>query len=652
MINFGGIGVGGMFRQIVLSFAMVAVFFANSARADNHAYPASQYPASQYPASQGWTQGQMEFWYEASQGSRLVPLNWLQALKNQDGSTFFTRAQLEKLGYDYFSDAPDAWPIGFVKDVDGQKSWLGFNCSACHTSKLKGNGHEVVIHGGSAMADFQTFTTSLIAAVERSAQDPVVFAQFAGTILGSGASEAAKADLKNQMKTWLQKRGTINATGANSYWGRGRADAVGVILATTAYVVADSNQPLDPYDLPESDAPVSYPFIWNANQQGVLQHNGVVDNGVNLGPVKVAKIGALIRNWTEALGVFADVELNADQSVSTSIKIGNLLKFEQALAKLQSPLWPAEFGALDETKRQKGAIHFSKNCASCHGVLERDDIKTDLPLIKQPISDPATESDKFVYLQPVLDDAVRPRAFQDTHQPRKDLIGTDPSMACNAVMHRVPTGRLKGEKNVKGFVPLPGHPAFGERAVTTDLLRVLIQRDITSNATLTILELSKNQLAGLRDVIRSAIYSVVQSVIYPSAVRDKLKDLRDQLTTCATFIEASRAFDPESALPLYKARPLNGIWAAAPYLHNGSVPTLYDLLLPQKERPETFGYVDGEMDLVKVGLKDQTGHPNAFQFKVFDEGFMVKGNWNGGHEYGVSLTTEEKMELVEYLKGL
>jgi hypothetical protein len=612
------------------------------ARADTHGYPESQ----------GWTQGQMKFWYEASQGSRLVPLKWLEALQNPDGSTFFTRTAMEKWGYDYFSNASDAWPIGFVKDTAGQKSWLGFNCSACHTSKLKGNGHEVVIHGGSAMADFQSFTTALIAAVKQSRQDPVVFEQFANAVLGSSASENAKADLNKQMATWLLKRGTINTTGSNSHWGRGRADAVGVILATTAFVVADPDKPLDPYDLPASNAPVSYPFIWNTNQQGVLQHNGVVDNGVNLGPVKVAKIGALIRNWTEALGVFADVELNGDLSVSTSIRIGNLLKFEQALAKLQSPVWPVEFGALDEQKQLRGKVHFVENCASCHGSLKANDIKTELPLVKTPLTNPASDQSAFVYLQPLMDDAVRPRAFLASHEPRKDLIGTDPTMACNAAMHMVPTGRMKGEKNVKGFIPLPGHPIFGERAVTTDVLRVLIQKDITSNATLSILELSVNQLAGVRDLIRSAFYVVVDNVLYPSSARDKMQELRNQLARCATFVEAARAMDPESALPVYKSRPLNGIWATAPYLHNGSVPTLYDLLLTQEQRPEKFGYVDGEMDLVKGGLKDQASHPDAFQFKVFDNDFMVTGNWNGGHEYGAGLTDEEKMDLVEYLKGL
>ncbi len=51
----------------------------------------------------------------------------------------------------------------------------------------------------------------------------------------------------------------------------------------------------------------------------------------------------------------------------------------------------------------------------------------------------------------------------------------------------------------------------------------------------------------------------------------------------------------------YIARPLNGIWATAPYLHNGSVPTLYDLLLPAEQRPRTFYTGSNEFDPVKVG---------------------------------------------------
>jgi hypothetical protein len=51
----------------------------------------------------------------------------------------------------------------------------------------------------------------------------------------------------------------------------------------------------------------------------------------------------------------------------------------------------------------------------------------------------------------------------------------------------------------------------------------------------------------------------------------------------------------------YKARPLDGIWATAPYLHNGSVPTLYHLLLPPAERPKSFWLGSRDYDAEKVG---------------------------------------------------
>ena len=59
------------------------------------------------------------------------------------------------------------------------------------------------------------------------------------------------------------------------------------------------------------------------------------------------------------------------------------------------------------------------------------------------------------------------------------------------------------------------------------------------------------------------------------------------------------------ALFAYKANPAEGMWASPPYLHNGSVPNLYELLSPAKERSKTF-YIGREFDPVKVGV-DTTG---------------------------------------------
>jgi hypothetical protein len=103
----------------------------------------------------------------------------------------------------------------------------------------------------------------------------------------------------------------------------------------------------------------------------------------------------------------------------------------------------------------------------------------------------------------------------------------------------------------------------------------------------------------------------------------------------------------------YKARPLNGVWATAPYLHNGSVPTLYHLLLPPKDRPKTFTVGSREYDPKNVGFRtDAPGYPD-YRARA-DDGNPVGGNSNDGHEFGTGpdLTEAERWALVEYLKSL
>ena len=112
--------------------------------------------------------------------------------------------------------------------------------------------------------------------------------------------------------------------------------------------------------------------------------------------------------------------------------------------------------------------------------------------------------------------------------------------------------------------------------------------------------------------------------------------------------------EPYASLLSYKARSLNGIWATAPYLHNGSVPTLYDLLLPKKQkgdpdtdeyRPDTFQVGSRQFDPTKVGLRS-AGY-DGFTFDT-----LRRGNSNAGHLYGTKLKPEERWDLVEYLKSL
>jgi hypothetical protein len=129
----------------------------------------------------------------------------------------------------------------------------------------------------------------------------------------------------------------------------------------------------------------------------------------------------------------------------------------------------------------------------------------------------------------------------------------------------------------------------------------------------------------------------------------------------------------------YKMRPLNGVWATPPFVHNGSVPNVYALLSPVSERPKSFylgrreydpicmGYqitpsaaLDHKLDLRCLG--DKT-NPEAGKFMGgFKLDTAVRGNRNTGHEFndgprangiiGRKLSPDERRALIEFLKTI
>jgi mono/diheme cytochrome c family protein len=99
----------------------------------------------------------------------------------------------------------------------------------------------------------------------------------------------------------------------------------------------------------------------------------------------------------------------------------------------------------------------------------------------------------------------------------------------------------------------------------------------------------------------------------------------------------------------YVAMPLMGAWLNAPYLHNGSIPTLADLLEPTERRPQRFYRGYDVYDPVRVGFLAQ-GTNAEREGEIFDT--TRKGSANGGHLYGTALAPELKSALIEYLKTL
>jgi len=105
----------------------------------------------------------------------------------------------------------------------------------------------------------------------------------------------------------------------------------------------------------------------------------------------------------------------------------------------------------------------------------------------------------------------------------------------------------------------------------------------------------------------------------------------------------------EAPLIGYNAQYLDGIWLRAPYLHNGSVPTLRDLLEPVGRRPQIFYRGYDVYDPVRGGFVS-TGADAQREGTRFD--VSQRGNGNGGHPFGTTLADPDKDALVEYLKTL
>jgi mono/diheme cytochrome c family protein len=189
-----------------------------------------------------------------------------------------------------------------------------------------------------------------------------------------------------------------------------------------------------------------------------------------------------------------------------------------------------------------------------------------------------------------------------------DVVGTDDRSARNIVEAQVPTGVLEGAISPEG-------DTYGDQASPLALLVDLVGRSLSAQPVPTLKAIANAKLHGQKKT-------------------DKQGD----------HTKRSDA-NPLADVMAYKARPLNGIWATAPYLHNGSVPTLYDLLLPAGDRPRTFAVGRMEYEPRKVGYVSDGQVP-------FVVDTSVPGNSNRGHEYGAKLSDADRWALVEYLKTL
>ncbi len=613
---------------------------------------------------QGWSAGERQAWYAATQGSRLMPAVWFRALERaEDDMLFLDSANMQRFRFLIDETNPkNPYPIGFAEDVQpdrnfaktrlrwfggqgNKEAWVGLNCAACHTAELHMGAQKVRVDGGPSVIDFQGFDEEVAKALRRTLDDDLKFDRFAARVLGKRAK--VDGDLLRralgQLTVWRETVIAANAT--DMRYGFARLDAFGHIFNQVALFAGADKPTVRP-----SDAPVSYPFLWNTPQHDIVQWNGIASNGK---PTLGVSFNAMGRNAGEVIGVFGEVNVKKrsgsriiGKRAYSSVYVDNLEKMEAHVARLKSPRWPsAIFGSLDAEKVKRGADLFQVKCSGCHKPLASD-------AINQPV---VAQMSRFL---PIAGEAVTP--------PPE----TDPAMACRSYERRTATGFYKGvslrdEKNNKRVAgdeePLSDLLAAMVKSALLDQAGELVgvvtsvasgeQRDLWVNNPGDYSARSERVKAGL--VTSSRGKSVVDSIedialVSPVAVGGVYPASRDwgAFTACMTT-------NP-SKLKSYKARPLNGIWATAPYLHNGAVPNLYELLLPPARRSPEFYVGTRSFDTKHVGYSVALSGENSFHFRTKnDDGTVRWGNYNGGHDYGNdALTNDQRWDLVEYMKSL
>jgi mono/diheme cytochrome c family protein len=547
---------------------------------------------------QGWQSGQRDAFYAGPQGSEVMLLSWVRALKQADGAPFLA-GNLGRYGYLPNPDSAAGLPVGFTAAGAPGSEQFGMTCAACHTREIDVAGRPYRIDGGPAIVDFQPFLEDLNAAVKRALASPAAFKDFADAVLGDGAKPAAVAKLHKDLKAWELRFDTlVRKALPQPAWGPSRLDAVGMIFdRLTGLDIGTSSDYLIPANIKKADAPVRYPFLWNAPIQDRTQWPGFAENG--------SDILGLARNLGEVYGVFAtfhpkknflNILFGANFIKNNSADFKGLGALEDLIKKLSPPKWP---WALDPALVAEGkAIYERKDndgCVSCHAV------PPNVPAGATRFPNQQTWETKILNV--------------DTDTREYDILNW-----------KAETGVLKGT-GIPFVVTLkPVDTAFNILSVS--VLGSIVQHylPITSN-----FMVQSGGAKAKRDAGED------KSGFTPDEV-----DLKQAFQTPGKTAEA-----PKYA---YESRVLQGIWAAAPYLHNGSVPSLAELLKRPEDRVASFK-VGPAYDIDNVGL---AAVQTKFDYVLTTTGCDQKnsGNSRCGHDYGTKLSEKEKRALLEYLKSL
>lgn len=538
----------------------------------------------------------------------------------------------------------DGLPVGFarmtgvVDPATGRREQdrIGLTCAACHTGQIHYKGIDVRFDGGPAMTDLKKLELATGLSIAYTLYVPFRFQRFADRVLGPEASKADRDALRQKLGAigsflidWAKTQETT-VEGKKTWDGKpqkdteegfGRLDALNRIgNQVFSQDFALSGVKGFEKNLHAQDAPVSYPAIWTVPWFKFAQYDASIEQ-------------PLIRNAGEALGVTALLNLSdaypQDRLWRSSVHITTLGWIEEMLrgpdpfkaaepkfGGLLSPKWPSQIlgddWRIDPKKVENGRKLYAEMCAGCH-----------LPAIDTP--------------------AFWSSAHWETSGDSKVL---------NAVT--IPTAEIKTDPEQSLVLGNRTVDVPGFLKINTADLDTWWQCGTSTASSST----EMSYALGLMTVVDLVARKWMDDDKVPDAERERLWNM-------------ARKNCPNPAPgPRYRARPLNGIWATAPYLHNGSVPSLYWLLKPQNERPTTFCMGRRDYDPKTVGFAvtaDERCRTGETQFSTTNsDGEPIRGNSVLGHSFErkdgeprrpgiigrMFKDDAERYDLIEYLKTL
>ena len=554
------------------------------------------------------------------------------------------------------SDNIDGLPVGFARMTNvtnpgtgsSESDKIGLTCAACHTGSIYYKGTSIRFDGGGSMLELRKLEAVTGLAIIYTLKVPGRFQRFATRVLGPDSTRSDRAKLKDELSRTgdfllAQKKiydKTIKAKGqSDTDEGYGRLDALNRIGNQVFYtdLVAGGLSGIEK-NLYANDAPVSYPPIWTVPWLWWAQYDASIEQ-------------PLIRNAGEALGVSALLNLSPEHSpnklYSSSVALENLVRIEAMLrgsdpfgrnprsfAGLQSPKWPAHLFPGDDAWKinpdriAKGRKLYADICTECHlGPVADREFDAQFP-------------DKSFWASKRWSRDPKGGWVFDEVQKGAKGMGTDLAQASVLRTRMV---------QVPGFLKLQPAEDLGARWKCKEL-PPYTATDMPFAIALMIVVDKVNQ-KWLAD----------RGITEP-----QLSELWGERSNCPNPKILKEA--------IYRARPLNGVWATAPYIHNGSVPSLYWMLTPAAERPRQFCLGAREFDPQQVGFRVPASGESSCKggqtlFSMTDgSGKEIKGNSVLGHSLeaapeadmktypdgviGRKLSDDERYDLIEYLKTL